>query len=106
MLKSDQIASPFSLLYTLQIRTLTQVYPSVVKNSNVFFWSLVVALRAQWIRRDPLMRGMSFACVMGVTSLLIHSWVDFNLQIPANAVYFMILLAFGWISLFLDRRTA
>ncbi len=67
--------------------------------------SLAVALRAQWVRRDPLMRGISFACVMGVTSLLIHSWVDFNLQIPANAVYFMVLLAFGWISLFLDRRS-
>jgi O-antigen ligase len=67
--------------------------------------SLAAALRAQWVRRDPLMRGMSFACIMGVTSLLIHSWVDFNLQIPANAVYFMVLLALGWISLFLDRRS-
>ncbi len=66
--------------------------------------SLVAALRAQWVRHDPLMRGMSFACIMGVTSLLIHSWVDFNLQIPANAVYFMVLLAMGWISLFMDRR--
>ncbi|MBL0141371.1 MAG: O-antigen ligase family protein [Betaproteobacteria bacterium] len=73
---------------------------------GVVLLTLVVALRAQWIRRDPLMRGMSFACIMGVTSLLIHSWVDFNLQIPANAAYFMVLLAFGWISLFLDRRVA
>jgi O-antigen ligase len=71
----------------------------------VVAWTLAVALRAQWVRRDPLMRGMSFACVMGVISLLIHSWVDFNLQIPANAVYFMVLLAFGWISLHLDRRS-
>jgi hypothetical protein len=30
--------------------------------------------------------------------------VDFNLQIPANAVYFMVLLALGWISLYLDRH--
>lgn len=67
-------------------------------------FSLSAAIRAQWIRRDPLMRGMSFACIMGVTSLLIHSWVDFNLQIPANAVYFMVLLALGWISLFMNRR--
>jgi O-antigen ligase len=66
--------------------------------------TLAVALRAQWVRHDPLMRGMSFGCIMGVTSLLIHSWVDFNLQIPANAVYFMVLLALGWIALFLDRR--
>ena len=66
--------------------------------------SLGAALRAQWERRDPLMRGMSFACIMGVTAILIHSWVDFNLQIPANASLFMVLLALGWISLYLDRR--
>jgi O-antigen ligase len=66
--------------------------------------SLGAALRAQWLRRDPLMRGMSFASIMGVTAILIHSWVDFNLQIPANAVYFMVLLALGWISLYLDRH--
>jgi O-antigen ligase len=66
--------------------------------------SLGAALLAQWQRRDPLMRGMSFACIMGVTSILIHSWVDFNLQIPANAALFMVLLALGWISLYLDRR--
>jgi O-antigen ligase len=67
-------------------------------------WTLGVALAAQWQRRDPLMRGMSFACVMGVTAMLIHSWVDFNLQIPANAMYFMVLLALGWISLHHDRH--
>jgi O-antigen ligase len=66
--------------------------------------SLVAALLAQWRRRDPLMRGMSFACIMGVTAILIHSWVDFNLQIPANAIYFMVLLSLGWISLHLDRH--
>jgi O-antigen ligase len=67
--------------------------------------ALGAALMAQWKRRDPLMRGISFACVMGVTSILIHSWVDFNLQIPANATLFMVLLALGWISLYHDRRT-
>jgi len=66
--------------------------------------SLGAALLAQWRRRDPLMRGLSFACIMGVTSILIHSWVDFNLQIPANAAYFLVLLALGWISLYLDRH--
>ena len=29
---------------------------------------------------------------------MIHSWVDFNLQIPTNALTFMLLLAFAWIS--------
>jgi len=66
--------------------------------------SLGAALRAQWERRDPLMRGIAFASIMGITSILIHSWVDFNLQIPANAALFMVLLAFAWISLYVDRR--
>ena len=67
--------------------------------------SLAAALRAQWLRRDPAMRGMSFACIMGVTAILIHSWVDFNLQIPANAMYFMVLLAIGWLSLYVGRAS-
>lgn len=65
--------------------------------------SLGAAIRAQWSRRDPLMRGMSFASMMGVTAILIHSAFDFNLQIPANAAYFMVLLALAWISLYHDR---
>ena len=66
--------------------------------------SLFAALLAQYRRRDPLMRGMSFASIMGITAILIHSSVDFNLQIPANAATFVILLALGWISLSLGRR--
>ena len=67
-------------------------------------WSLAMALIAQARRRDPLMRGFSFASIMGITSILIHSSVDFNLQIPANAMLFMVLLAFAWISFYLDRH--
>ena len=52
------------------------------------------------------MRGMSFAAIMGVTSILIHSWVDFNLQIPANAALFMVLLALGWVALHSERAQA
>jgi O-antigen ligase len=60
--------------------------------------SLLVALRAQYLCRDPVLRGISFAALMGILSLMIHSAVDFNLQIPANALTFMLLLAFAWIS--------
>ncbi len=67
-------------------------------------WSFGVALIAQAKRRDPLMRGLSFASMMGIIAIMIHSSVDFNLQIPANASLFMVLLALGWISLYLDRR--
>ena len=69
--------------------------------------SFLVALRAQQVRRDPLMRGISFGSMMGIIALMIHSWVDFNLQIPANALTFLLVLAFGWISLyFQEHRSA
>lgn len=68
-------------------------------------WSLAIAIRAQYIRRDPLMRGLSFASIMGIVAILIHSSVDFNLQIPSNALLFMVLLALAWLSLHLERRT-
>ena len=71
---------------------------------SVVVLSLGAAVLAQWRRRDLLMRGMAFATVMGVTAILIHSTVDFNLQIPANALLFVLLLALAWIALFLDRR--
>ena len=61
--------------------------------------SLLAALRAQISRRDPLMRAISFGAMMEIIALGMHSTVDFNLQIPANALTFMLVLAFAWISL-------
>ena len=72
----------------------------------IVLWSYLVAIRAHYKRRDPVMRGLSFASIMGILSIMIHSSVDFNLQIPANTMYFMVLLALGWIALYLDRRPA
>lgn len=68
--------------------------------------SFVAALWAYRIRRDPLLRGVAFGSMMGVLSFMIHSAVDFNLQIPSNALTFMLLLAFAWIALHHDRRDA
>lgn len=68
--------------------------------------ALACAVLAQARRRDPLARGVAFGVVMGVIALGIHSTVDFNLQIPANAFIFVILLALGWVSLYLKRAPA
>lgn len=62
--------------------------------------TFITALRAQWLRRDPLMRGLSFTTIMAIIAFGIHSTVDFNLQIPANAATFMVILALGWISMY------
>ena len=41
---------------------------------------------------------------MGIIAIMIHSWVDFNLQIPANAFTFVVLLALGWAAFSMHRR--
>lgn len=60
-------------------------------------FALWTALRAIYQRRNQVMRGLGFSSLMGVMAILIHSSVDFNLQIPANSALFMLLLAFAWI---------
>jgi O-antigen ligase len=65
--------------------------------------SVFCAVLALARRRDPIARGVAFGVIMGATALAIHSAVDFNLQIPANALLFSVLLALGWLSLHLGR---
>lgn len=68
------------------------------------FLALRMALQALYKRRDQLAKGVAFAATMGIISLLIHSAVDFNLQIPANALLFVALLAFAHIARQLPRE--
>lgn len=60
--------------------------------------SIFVSIRVMRKGRRSLHRGMAFASFMGVIAIMIHSGVDFNLQIPANAMLFMLLLSFPWIA--------
>lgn len=71
---------------------------------SIVILSLSVALLAQYRRHDPLCRGIAFSTTMAIIALLIHSSVDFNLQIPANAATFVIILALAWISAYLSRK--
>jgi O-antigen ligase len=38
--------------------------------------------------KSSLKRGVSLGCTIGVLAIIIHSFFDFNLQIPANALLF------------------
>ncbi|OQW92953.1 MAG: hypothetical protein BWK79_13685 [Beggiatoa sp. IS2] len=71
---------------------------------SIVILSLSVALLAQYRRHDPLCRGIAFSTTMAIIALLVHSSVDFNLQIPANAATFVIILALAWISSYLSRK--
>ena len=102
--RGEEIDAFFDFVHNDYVQILTEAGAIGLMLIGAFVLvTLLVAVLAQMRRRDPLARGMGFAVVMGVTSLGIHSTVDFNLQIPANAFVFMILLAFGWLSLHLDR---
>jgi O-antigen ligase len=56
---------------------------------------LVRLIRAFTKRGDIVVRGALFASLTGVTAMMIHSLVEFNFQIPANALYFWVLVGVG-----------
>lgn len=62
------------------------------------------ALTALRRRNDPLMRGTAFGVCLAICWLLIHSTVDFNMQIPAVAMTMCVILALGWIASTLPGR--
>lgn len=51
--------------------------------------------RAHHTRQDPLASALLYASLVGTLSLVLHGLTDFNFQIPANALYFMVILAMG-----------
>jgi O-antigen ligase len=44
-------------------------------------------------KRDPLFFYLAVGAFSGLISMAVHSLFDFNLQIPANCVYFVVLMA-------------
>ena len=66
-------------------------------------YSFFFAVRVQLVRRNVFMKSMGFASTMGLTSLLIHSSADFNLQLVSNAGTFMLLLAIPFLAMSLSR---
>ena len=72
----------------------------------VVLGALWQALRAMRVRRDPLMRGTAFGVSMAIFWLLIHSSVDFNLQMPATSFTATVMLALAWVAASLGRESA
>ncbi len=55
--------------------------------------AIVYLFRRYRERHDPWVTAMSLCALGSLTSIFIHSWTDFNLKIPANAVLLATLLA-------------
>ena len=62
-------------------------------------YSFYCAIKAMRKRKNPIMLGLSFGCLMAILGMFIHIWVDFPLQAPANTGLFVIILALSLISL-------
>jgi hypothetical protein len=57
----------------------------------VFLWMLYREGRKNFMaEQGHFSRGLHAAAIMAVCGLLLHSFVDFNLQIPANALFFLL----------------
>ena len=61
-------------------------------------WVAYRCLRTLRKRSDPLMKGTALGCFMAITAMLIHISVDFNLQAPANAATFVVVLSLALIA--------
>ncbi|MDQ6968824.1 MAG: O-antigen ligase family protein [Mariprofundaceae bacterium] len=65
--------------------------------AGVVLWSMWIAMKVFRELSSTFALGMSFASLMGTIAILIHSAVDFNLQILANSSTFMVILAIPFI---------
>jgi putative inorganic carbon (HCO3(-)) transporter len=75
------------------------------------FWTFLVAVLIAMIKAflrmdSPEHAGVLLACIGAVTSMLIHSFTDFNLQIPSNAMLFFIFIGIGLRIIRIDHRSS
>ena len=54
--------------------------------------------------QSRLVRGVTIGALSGITAILVHSMLDFNLHIPANALLFTVLVALAVCPLPVDNR--
>jgi O-antigen ligase len=61
---------------------------------GIMVWFLVVLYRRAFRKiansTTQVTGALTLACMLGVTGILVHSFFDFNLQIPANAAWFYV----------------
>ncbi len=59
----------------------------------VFLVNRIRCIRRLDFRRDPLRFYLAVGACSGLISMAAHGFFDFNLQIPANCLYFVVLMA-------------
>jgi len=59
----------------------------------IFMWKSAYRIKHMNPHKDPMRFFLAAGAFSGLTSMAFHSFFDFNLQIPANCVYFVTLMA-------------
>jgi len=72
--------------------------PATLALGGIVVWSLWQGLVAMRQRNSRFYQGVGFASTMAIIAFAMHSTVDFNLQIPANAMTFLLILALAGIA--------
>ena len=67
--------------------------PATLLLTLLVIWCFLKSVRAMRKRRPSIFKGTAFACCMAMLGMAIHMTVDFPLQAPANACYFVVFLA-------------
>ncbi len=86
---------------TLRVEFAHNDYLQILADGGILGGVIAVAFLALFARAfarglnapDPLVRGIALGGGAGIFALLVHSMMDFNLQIPSNALLFLFLLA-------------
>jgi O-antigen ligase len=80
--------------------------PATAALAFIVLWSLWQSIVTMRVRNSHLYQGAGFTVTMAIVAIGIHSIVDFNLQIPANAMIFVILLALAPIARWTPHSTS
>lgn len=64
---------------------------------TAFFLAFIVRVIIRWVRsKDPFAVAIGAGGIAATIAILVHSFGEFNLQIPANAILLFIIMAITW----------
>jgi hypothetical protein len=81
----------------LQFATETGVI-GILLLMSIIMSTFFKAIQTLYSTQNPLLRGVSFGAIMVIITMILHSTVEFNLQIFANAATLVIILALAWVA--------
>ena len=87
------LSAQFNMAHNDYLHVISEVGLPV---TAIIIWMLIALYRKGFKKlknRSRQVRGVTLGAMSGITALLVHSFFDFNLHIPANAILFAVLAA-------------